>query len=116
MNGFTAQLWTIVPRVTTNAEIEPAAIPAGEPLVRVQLVPVEIFGVSPEPCEHCGEETGGGYGLMDAVEAWSDCNRAAGHIFRKDDIPTRHGETITIYVPQSEMPKFEKTYGDPWHE
>jgi len=85
---------------------------AGVSLVRVRLVPVEVFGTGPEPCEHCGSETGGGYGLMDAVAAWSDCNRAVGHIYRVDDVESRAGETITVYVPQSEMAKFSKKYGE----
>jgi hypothetical protein len=93
----------------------PAAA-AGDPLVKIKLVPVQVFGTNEEPCEHCGKETGGGHGLMDAVSAWSDCNRAEGHIFRKDDDhsePYRDpGDTITVYVPQSEMAKFEKKYGD----
>lgn len=84
--------------------------PAGDPLVKICLVPVEVFGTNPEPCEHCGEETGGGYGLCDAVEAWSDCNRAIGRIYRVDDLENRSGETITVYVPQSEIAKFAKRY------
>jgi len=100
-----------------SAELESApAAAGGEPLIRVRLVPVEVFGTDEEPCEHCGKETGGGYGLMDAVAAWSDCNRAIGHVFRKDEDdsePYRAPEdTITIYVPQSEMAKFENKYGD----
>jgi hypothetical protein len=88
----------------------------GDPLVRIRLVPVEVFGADEEDCEGCGETVKCGYGLMDAVQAWSDCNRAIGHIFRKDDDYTEGfrtpGDTITVYVPQSEMAKFEKRYGD----
>jgi hypothetical protein len=54
--------------------------------------------------------------LCDAVQAWSDCNRAIGHIYRVDEDWTEAfrtpGETITIYVPQSEMTKFAKRFGD----
>ena len=75
---------------------------AGEPLVKVALVPVEVFGADD------------GYGLCDAVSPWSDCNRAYGHIYRRgEDSNARHrepGDTITVYVPQSELAKFEKRY------
>jgi hypothetical protein len=93
----------------------PAAA-GGEPLVRIRLVPVEIFGADQEDCRGCGEVIRFGYGLCDAVQAWSDCNRAIGHIFRKDDDYTEGyrtpGETITVYVPQSQMALFERRYGD----
>ena len=88
----------------------------GEPLIRVRLVPVEVFGADEEDCRNCGNVVECGYGLMDAVPAWSDCNRAIGHIFRKDDDYTEGyrepGDTITVWVPQSEMAKFGKRYGD----
>lgn len=103
------------PRPRATVEPSPAA-PAGDPLVRVKLVPVEVFGVDDQPCEHCGGIVAGAYGLMDAVSAWSDCNRAIGHIFRKDDDHSEQyrdpADTVTIYVPQSEMAKFDKKYGD----
>jgi len=96
----------------------PAAA-AGEPLVRIRLVPVEVFGADEEDCMSCGGTIRFGYGLMDAVSAWSDCNRAIGHIFRKEDLPhlegcnaERDAGCITVYVPQSEMAKFEHRYGD----
>lgn len=70
-----------------------------EELVKVTLVPVEIFGSD-------------AYGLSDAVSPWSDCNRAAGRIYRRDDenaVPYRNAEdVITIYVPRSELHKFDK--------
>jgi len=85
-------------------------------LVRISLVPVEVFGADEEDCRDCGGTIRFGYGLMDAVSAWSDCNRAVGHIFRKDDAEGRDSEgapqCITVYVPQSEMAKFETRYGD----
>jgi len=85
-------------------------------LVRITLVPVEVFGADEEDCRGCGGTIKFGYGLMDAVSAWSDCNRAVGHIFRKDDVEGRDDEgapqCITVYVPQSEMAKFETRYGD----
>ena len=89
---------------------------AGEPLVRVRLVPVEVFGADEEDCPGCPERIEFGYGLMDAVQAWSDCNRAIGRIYRVDEESSERfrepGDTITVYVPQSEMAKFEKRFGD----
>ena len=89
---------------------------SGEPLVRVRLVPVEVFGADEEGCPACPETVQFGYGIMDAVQAWSDCNRAIGHIYRVDEErsePYRNpGDTITVYVPQSEIPKFEQRFGD----
>lgn len=83
----------------------------GQPLVKVTLVPVQVFGAECETCEKDAP-----YGLMDAVSAWSDCNRAEGHIYRKDDdalIPYRNrDDVITVYVPQSEMVKFDQRFGD----
>jgi hypothetical protein len=91
----------------------------GEPLVRIRLVPVEVFGADEEDCPSCPATIRFGYGLMDAVSAWSDCNRAIGHIFRKEDLPhlegcneERDAGCITVYVPQSELAKFEQRYGD----
>src|SRR5580765_3608983 len=90
--------------------LEVTTAPAsGDPLVRVQLVPVEVFGVN--ECDNC--DAPGGYGLCDAVPAWSDCNRAIGHIYRVDETGHREpGDVITVYVPQAELAKFEKRYGD----
>jgi hypothetical protein len=89
---------------------------SGEPLIRVRLVPVEVFGADEEDCDGCGATVQFGYGLCDAVQAWSDCNRAIGHIYRVDEDWTegfrQPGETITIYVPESEMAKFERRFGD----
>ena len=102
---------------SVSSEVMAAPSPVdGDPLVRVTLVPVEVFGADEEDCQGCGEIIKTGYGLMDAVSAWSDCNRAIGHIFRKDDLEGRNADgaagCITVYVPQSEMPKFETRYGD----
>lgn len=96
---------------------DPARITVdGDPLVRITLVPVEVFGADEEDCRGCGATIRFGYGLMDAVSAWSDCNRAIGHIFRKEDLKGRNSDgaagCITVYVPQSEMAKFEIRYGD----
>lgn len=89
---------------------------AGASLVRVRLVPVEVFGADEEECPECPGTVTFGYGLMDAVQAWSDCNRAIGRIYRVDEESSgayrAPGDTITVYVPQSEMPKFQKRFGD----
>lgn len=48
-----------------------------EGLVKMRLVPVGVFGTNgcgDPDCEHCKKNSG--YGLMDAVSSWSDCNRA----------------------------------------
>jgi hypothetical protein len=75
-----------------------------EDLVKVTLVPVEVFGAD------------SGYGLMDAVSSWSDCNRAIGHIYRRDEednVPFRNpDDVITVYVPRSELTKFDRNVGD----
>jgi len=91
--------------------VAPYATPA-EPLVKVVLVPVEVFGA--DRCDRC--ESRMGYGLMDAVSAWSDCNRAIGRIYRREDLEGRNEDgaagCITVYVPESEAGKFDHRYGD----
>lgn len=81
-----------------------------EPLVKVVLVPVETF---PGECSKCQTEVT--YGLMDAVSSWSDCNRAVGHIYRR---AAEHEiewfapeDVITVYVPESEIGKFDRPRG-----
>jgi hypothetical protein len=97
--------------ILMKGEVTPA-----DPLVRIRLVPVEVFGADEEDCRGCGEVIRCGYGLMDAVSAYSDCNRATGRIYRMDDIEGRDEEglagCITVYVPQSELEKFERRYGE----
>jgi hypothetical protein len=96
--------------MTSDAAIDRAGL-AGEELVKVTLVPVETF---PGECPTC--ETEVTYGLMDAVAGYSDCNRAIGHIYRRDDeesVPHRDpADVITVYVPRSELAKFEKQFGE----
>jgi len=93
----------------------PAPLPR-EPLVQVRLVPVKVFGADEEDCPDCPATVEFGYGLMDAVEAWSDCNRAIGRIYRVDEARSagyrRPGDAITVYVPQSEAEKLGKRFGD----
>jgi hypothetical protein len=98
-------------------ELTPSAAPgAGDALAKVVLVPVEVFGASEEDCPSCPATIQFGYGLMDAVSAWSDCNRAIGHIYRVEDLPGRDSEgapqCITVYVPQSEVAKFAVRHGE----
>lgn len=92
--------------------------PAG--LVPVRLVPVEVFGGDcscHEDAEASGAATGChgfSYGLCDAVEAGSDCNRAHGRIYRRDEdeSPRLDGDTITVWVPAGELEKFDRVFGD----
>lgn len=111
-------------------------------LVPITLVPVEVFGgdcdchidaghayVQPEgtPEGMTAQEqpsgvvklvprcAGWGYGLSDAVQAWSDCNRADGRIYRVDETDPKYrepGETVTVYVPRAALPWFEKHWGE----
>ena len=75
------------------------SVTTSDALVSLRLVPVEVFGAED------------GYGLMDAVSAWSDCNRARGHIYRVDDIEHREGETVEIFVRESDLPFFARVWG-----
>ena len=88
-------------------------------LIPVRLVPVEVFGEN-DCCEH-GENAeckSAGYGLCDAVTAWSDCNRAIGHIYRFEDLPDAEkfrepGETLVVWVDPDEHRAFaERKFGD----
>jgi hypothetical protein len=113
-----------------------------EDLVPITLVPVEPFGgdcdchidaghayEQPEgtPKNMTAQEqpsgviklvprcAGWGYGLMDAVQSWSDCNRADGQIYRVDDCDPKYrlpGETVTIYVPRESLPWFQRRFGE----
>ena len=86
-----------------------------EPLVAITLVPVEVFGTM-DCCLHGpdGDCPSKGYGLCDAVQGWSDCNRARGRIYRVEDLdgPREAGSTVTVYVPESEVAFFSKQFGD----
>ena len=112
-NGESGPVYLVSPARAGRWKLEEDG---GERLERIRLVPVEVFGADEEDCRGCGGTIQFGYGLCDAVPAWSDCNRAIGHIFRKDDDYTEGyrepGDTITVYVPQSEMAKFGRRYGD----
>lgn len=98
--------------MTSDATIDRAGL-AGEELVKVTLVPVEVFGTDCRKCDDGVEH----YGLCDAVgPGYSDCNRAIGRIYRRDDeesVPYRDpADVITVYVPRSELPKFEQRFGE----
>lgn len=79
----------------------------------VTLVPVEVFGGDCDchtrrPGSGC---EGWGYGLMDAVEPWSDCNRAEGRIYRVDDQARRRaGDTVTVYVARQDLGWFKREF------
>ena len=79
-------------------------------MCRVRLVPVEIFGAGCDHPAHQGEPEPFGFGLMDAVSAWSDCNRANGRIFRLDEAHNaayrEPGETIEVIVREADVPMF----------
>ena len=97
-------------------------IPEPEKLVPVLLTPVSVFGavgtclnhpdIDIPKCSHCGDPLQSCYGLSDATSSWSDCNRAEGHIFRVDDIPSDNPERVQIlvWVPESELNKLNKEY------
>jgi hypothetical protein len=100
------------------AELKAQAPPGLEP---VRLVPVEVFGTD-QCCYHGSQDEAcdsRGYGLSDAVPAWSDCNRARGRIYRVDDLPGRMppdpGEppsTVVVYVRPEDRAWFELLWGD----
>lgn len=87
--------------------------PDGPPpgLVPVRLCPVQVFGA--DECDRCMAPAG--YGLMDAASAWSDCNRAYAHIYRRDEpqMNRREHETILVWVTPEEAEKFDRVLGDP---
>jgi hypothetical protein len=90
---------------------------ADDDLVPLRLVPVEVFGGN--CATHCppndSEDCKDAYGLMDAVEAWSDCNRAEGHIYRIDETDPKYrrpGDTVEIFVRRGDLPWFERQFGE----
>jgi hypothetical protein len=98
--------WETLPEYL--ARTHPDGAPDG--LVPVRLCPVEVFGA--DQCDRC--QAPAGYGLMDAVSAWSDCNRAHGRIYRRDDeeFARAEGDTILAWVTPGEAEKFDKLLGD----
>lgn len=104
----------------TLPEYIAAVHPDGAPgsLVPVRLVPVEAFGGDCD-ChlehDHDGNPCAGwGYGLMDAVPGYSDCNRAHGRIYRRDeDWSLRDpSEVIVVWVASAEIKKFDQIFGN----
>lgn len=97
----------------------PMTEPPADDLVEIELVPVEVFGYDGDQCDHCTEHAS--YGLADAVQAWSDCNRAEGRIYRVEDrdadegIPSRYrrpGDTIGVFIRRADLPWLQKRHGD----
>ena len=94
---------------------EPLIEAVDDELVEIELVPVEVFGADgcglPD-CKHCRDHSG--YGLMDAVSAWSDCNRATGRIYRVEDLPgpRQPGDTIKVFIRKQDLPWLQKRHGD----
>jgi len=85
-----------------DAEVERLTT-ENEKMSEVFLTPVEVFGAE------------GGYGLMDASSAWSDCNRAIGHIFRVDDLADNGNPErvrVRVLVSASELEKLAVRYGE----
>jgi len=71
-------------------------------LVPVALIPINVFGVDEEE----------GYGLMDSVGSWSDCNRADGKMYRAVYLARDLAHTQTyfeenehqiVYVPRDRL-------------
>lgn len=84
-------------------------------LVAVQLVPVEVFGAFCDHPDHQGRFEPFAWGLCDAVQPWSDCNRAEGHIFRVDDVAgyRRPEDSIRVWVSGEDKAKLEQRWGSP---
>jgi len=81
----------------------------------VRLVAVEVFGQECDHPDHRGQPQPCGWGLCDAVQAWSDCNRANGHIFRVDDTDPqwrRPEDVITVWAAPGEAAKLAQLWGD----
>ena len=101
------------PTVAAGAPEDP--FPA-EDLTSLVLVPVEVFGAD---CQHdgCEDPHHAAYGISDAVSPWSDCNRAAGRIYRVEDLPDPMagrlpGDVLTIWARKADVPWFERRFGD----
>src|SRR5260221_69305 len=99
------------------ARLDPEGAPSG--LVPVRLVPVEVFGGDCD-CHlmHDHDDnscSGWGYGLCDAVDGMSDCNRAVGGIYRRDEgeSPRSDGNTILVWVTPEQVALFDVVFGEP---
>lgn len=101
------EVYETLPQLLARAH--PDGAPPG--LVPVRLCPVQVFGA--DECDRCMAPAG--YGLMDAASAWSDCNRAYGHIYRRDEpgMNRLEHETILVWVTPAEAEKFDRVLGDP---
>ncbi len=92
---------------------DPAPVPAGNiPGRWLTLVPVEVFGLE---CDDHDTPHPVAWGLCDAVAAWSDCNRADGHIYRVDDLPgvaRQPGQTVRVWVAEADAEFFRRYWGE----
>lgn len=92
---------------------DPAPEPVGNTPGRwLTLVPVEVFGLM---CDDHEPPRPVAWGLCDAVSAWSDCNRADGHLYRVEDlqgIAREPGETVRVWVAEADVPFFLKRWGE----
>lgn len=79
----------------------------------IRLVPVEIFGQSCEHPAHQDEPVPFSYGICDAIQAWSDCNRAIGRIFRVDDLEGHRlpEETILVWASDESLARLDRKWG-----
>lgn len=99
------------------ARLHPDGTPAG--LVPIRLVPVEVFGGDCD-CHFAHDHddnpcSGWGYGLCDAVDGMSDCNRAVGQIYRRDEneSPREMGNAILVWVAPEQAALFDTVFGEP---
>ena len=107
---------------TLCPECFPAEPEAGDDMVAVELVPVAIAEGN-ECCEHGDTERNPdctsrpSLGLMDETGGLSDCNRARGKLYRRQDIGLHRGhpdpENIVVQVRRADLPWFDKVW-DHW--
>ena len=91
---------------------EHAAQAARSGLVPVRLIPVEFF--CEDQCDEC--EAALAYGICDATEGYSDCNRAYNKLLRYEDSPQNKrvtDDTILVWVSAEEREKFLRVLGEP---
>ncbi len=108
LNALGEKGWKLV--TITNWDGKPAFMYfvrelAAKPMVKLTIVPVEVFGADE------------GYGLCDAVSWFGDCNRAFGKIYRVEDIDyhgkklREDGDTVEVWVKKSDVSFFDKKFG-----
>lgn len=86
----------------------------GMKLVQVILVPVE-FDIDVVEEELCAHEIKVGWCLSDGVGGESDRHSHRGRIYRRagedEDWSSFEDDVIFVYVPESELPKFDRQIG-----